>query len=176
MGYGQAQRIDEYSGYGEEKVMEKVQSRFGEIEYDPATTLEFPEGLIGFEELRKFIVMPNEKDGPLFWIQSVEDPQVAFVLTDPTGFFVGYEIAPDAREREKLGLDENAEYHVLCVVTVPEDLKITFNLAAPIVFAPATNRALQVVLEGTPFSSRTPLPTMEELDAIEKKLEGQASK
>lgn len=161
MGYGQAKRIEQYSGSEEEKVMKKIQSRFGEIEYDPDNTLEFPEGLIGFEKLRRFIVMPNEKDGPLFWIQSIEDPQIAFVLTDPTGFYYDYQIVPDGRERRKLGIDDKADCHVLCVVTVPEDLKITFNLAAPILFAPATNRALQVVLEGTQFSHQTPLPELE---------------
>lgn len=157
-------------------MMEKIQSRFGEIEYDPENTLEFPEGLIGFEDLRHFIVMPNEKDGPLFWIQSVEDPQVAFVLTDPIGFYYDYKIVPDDNERQKLGIDEKADCHVLCIVTVPEDLKVTLNLAAPIVFAPETNSALQVVLEGTKFSSQTPLPTMEELDALEKKMESGGKK
>ncbi|SDZ75835.1 flagellar assembly factor FliW [Desulfuromusa kysingii] len=151
-------------------MMKKIQSRFGEIEYDPENILEFPEGLIGFEELRHFIVMPNEKEGPLFWIQSVEDPEIAFVLTDPVGFYYDYKIVPDGHERKKLGIDDNASYHVLSVVTVPQDLKVTLNLAAPILFAPDTNRALQVVLEGTTFSSKTPLPTMEELDALENKI------
>lgn len=151
--------------------MKKIQSRFGEIEYDPQNTLLFPEGLIGFEHLRDFIVMPNEKEGPLFWIQSVEDPQVAFVLTDPVGFYYDYKILPDDLERKKLGIGEKADCHVLAVVTVPQDLKVTLNLAAPILFAPETNRALQVVLEGTTFSAKTPLPTMEELDALEKKVE-----
>jgi len=156
--------------------MKKIQSRFGEIEYDPENILEFPEGLIGFEELRKFIVMPNEKDGPLFWIQSVEDPQVAFVLTDPIGFYYDYKIVPDGRERQKLGIDDKADVHVLSVVTVPEDLNVTLNLAAPILFAPETNRALQVVLEGTTFSSKTELPTMNELDALEKKMKSAEGK
>jgi len=138
-------------------MMRKIQSRFGEIEYDPAGTLLFPEGLLGFEELRHFVVMPNEKEGPLFWIQSVDDPQVAFVLTDPTGFFFDYKVMPDGRERQKLGIEENDEYFVVTVVTVPPDRTITLNLAAPILFAPKTNRALQVVLEGNQFSSRTPL-------------------
>lgn len=151
--------------------MKTIQSRFGEIKYDSENTLEFPEGLIGFEDLRKFVVMPNEKDGPLFWIQSVEDPQIAFVLTEPVGFYYDYKIVPDGRERQKLGIDDNADCHVLSVVTVPEDLKITLNLAAPILFAPDSNRALQVVLEGTTFSSKTSLPTMEELDVLEKKLQ-----
>ncbi|NOQ50679.1 MAG: flagellar assembly protein FliW [Desulfuromonadaceae bacterium] len=138
--------------------MQKIQSRFGDIEYDPDNTLLFPEGLIGFENLRNFVVMPNEKEGPLFWIQSIDDPQVAFILTDPTGFYFDYKVVPDGRERQKLGIDEDGECLVVSVVTVPPDRKITLNLAAPILFAPATNRALQVIMEGTNFSSQTPLP------------------
>jgi flagellar assembly factor FliW len=143
--------------------MEKIQSRFGEIEYDPNSTLEFPEGLIGFEDLHHFIVMPNKKSGPLFWIQSTEDPQIAFVLTDPTGFYYDYQVVPDRHEKEKLGIDDDDICHVLSVVTVPPDRNITLNLAAPVFFAPKTNRALQVVLEGTQFSPRTPLPKVEDI-------------
>ena len=139
-------------------MMEKIQSRFGEIEYDPENTLLFPDGLIGFEDLRNFVVMPNEKEGPLFWIQSIDDPQIAFVLTDPSGFYFDYKVVPDSRERQKLGIGENSECLVLSVVTVPPDRKITLNLAAPILFASETNQALQVILEGTTFSSQTPLP------------------
>jgi flagellar assembly factor FliW len=140
--------------------MKKIQSRFGEIEYDPENTLLFPEGLIGFETLRHFVVMPNEKEGPLFWIQSVDDPQLAFILTDPTSFYYDYKVVPDGRERQKLGIGDDAVCHV---VTVPTDRNITLNLAAPIHFAPETNRALQVILEGTQFSSQTALPTVEEV-------------
>ena len=139
-------------------MMMKIQSRFGEIEYDPDNTLLFPEGLVGFENLRKFIVMPNEKEGPLFWIQSVVDPQIAFILTDPTNFYYDYKVIPDGRERQKLGIDEEGECLVVSVVTVSTDRKVTLNLAAPILFTPETNRALQVILEGTSFSTQTPLP------------------
>ena len=139
-------------------MMKTIQSRFGEIEYDPENCLLFPDGLIGFESLRNFVVMPNEKDGPLFWIQSIDDPQIAFVLTDPSGFYFDYKVVPDSRERLKLGIEESSECLVVSVVTVPPDRKITLNLAAPILFASETNRALQVILEGTNFSSQTPLP------------------
>ncbi len=139
-------------------MMEKIQSRFGEIEYDPENVLSFPEGLIGFEDLRRFVVMPNEKEGPLFWIQSVDDPAVAFVLTNPTDFYFDYKVVPDDRERGKLGILKEDECFVLSVVTVPPDRNVSLNLAAPILFAPKTNRGLQVILEGTNFSPRTPLP------------------
>ncbi|WP_305043437.1 flagellar assembly protein FliW [Geoalkalibacter sp.] len=135
-----------------------VGTRFGNIDYDPEKTLLFPEGLIGFGQLREFVVMPQSKPGPLFWIQSVEEPALAFVLTDPTGFFLDYSVAPDAAERRKLGIGEQDECLALAVVTVPPDRQITLNLAAPILFAPQTNRALQVILEKTPWQTRTPLP------------------
>jgi len=140
--------------------MEKIQSRFGEIEYDPKNILLFPEGLVGFEDLREFVVMPNEKEGPLFWIQSIEDPQVAFILTDPTNFYFDYKVVPDGQERKKLGVKNDSECLIVSVVTVSADRKVTLNLAAPILYAPASNRALQVILEGTTFSSQTPLPSV----------------
>lgn len=138
--------------------MEKINTRFGEVEYDPANLLHFPAGLIGLPNLRHFIVMPNKKQGPLFWIQSVDDPDIAFVLTDPTSFFLDYLAVPDTSERQSLRIEEDDECFVLCVVTVPPDQNITMNLAAPILFAPKSNRAIQVILEGTNYSYKTPLP------------------
>lgn len=141
--------------------MNKIQSRFGEIEYQEENLLHFPEGPIGFEQLHDFVVMPNEKEGPLFWIQSVEDPTIAFILTDPTNFFLDYKVAPDQRERQKLQLEENEECFGLVVVTVSPERQITLNLAAPILFAPESRCALQVILDGNQYQSRTPLPTVE---------------
>jgi flagellar assembly factor FliW len=138
--------------------MKKIVTRFGEVEYAPENLLHFPAGLIGLPNLRYFIVMPNKKQGPLFWIQSVDDPDIAFVLTDPTVFFLDYQILPDASERQSLHLEENDDFFVLSIVTVPPDQKITLNLAAPIFFAAKTNRAIQVILQDAKYSSKTPLP------------------
>jgi len=138
--------------------MKTIQSRFGEITYDPADTLEMPKGLIGFEKLRRFVVMPKRKEGPLFWIQSAEDRDVAFLLSDPLDFFPGYRVVPDAQEREMLGIESGDECFALAVVTILPNQEVTFNLAAPILFAPKTNRCIQVILEGSPYNTRTPLP------------------
>ena len=138
--------------------MKKIMSRFGEIEYDPKKTLCFPEGLIGFEHLREFVVIPSSKEGLLFWIQSVDDAQIAFVLTDPTNFFLDYKVVPDQNECAKLGLDSPEECFSLSVVTVHPDKKITLNLQAPILYSPEKCCGLQVILEKTKYESRTPLP------------------
>ncbi len=141
--------------------MKKINTRFGEIEYDPAQVLRFPEGLIGFENLRDFVVMPNEKEGPLFWIQSVEDPQVALVLTDPTNFFPTYGVLAEENERKVLGITEQDECYAMVVVTVHPDRRITLNLMAPILFAPATNTAMQIILENSDYQIQTPLPQVQ---------------
>jgi flagellar assembly factor FliW len=94
----------------------------------------------------------------LFWIQSIDDPSFALVLTDPTNFFLDYLIVPDETERQHLHIDKSDPCFVLTVVTVPPDQNISLNLAAPILFAPKSNRAVQVILENTKYNSKTPLP------------------
>ncbi|MEA3468760.1 MAG: flagellar assembly protein FliW [Thermodesulfobacteriota bacterium] len=138
--------------------MRKIETRFGEVEYNPDNLLHFPTGMIGFPNLRHFIVMPNKKQGPLFWIQSVDNSDIAFVLTDPTNFFLEYKVIPDTFERSTLQIGEEDECFSLTVVTVPPDQKITINLTAPILFSPKTNRAIQIILEKTDYNSKTRLP------------------
>jgi len=138
--------------------MKTIKTRFGEVEFDPDNLLHFPAGMIGFPNLHDFIVMPNKKKGPLFWIQSVDEPAIAFVLTDPSNFFLDYQITPDDIEKNALKICDDDDCFSLAVVTVPKDQKITLNLSAPILFSPKTNRAIQVILENTQYKSKTLLP------------------
>ena len=138
--------------------MKTINTRFGEVEYDPSHVIHFPEGLIGLDQLKNFLVMPNQKKGPLFWIQSVDDPAFAFVVTDPTNFFLDYVVLADEEERRKLEIDENGACFVLAIVTVSANKEITLNLSGPILYAPETGKGLQVVLEDPRYDIRTPLP------------------
>ncbi len=146
--------------------MKKILTRFGEVEYDENKLVHFPFGLIGLPKLHDFIVMPNKKEGPLFWIQSVDDPQMAFVLTDPTNFFPDYRVIPEKEDREALRIEEGEECLAMVIVTVPEDLNITLNLAAPILYSPERNTAIQVILDNSNkkdiWETKTPLPKFEE--------------
>ena len=138
--------------------MEKIQTRFGIIEYDASNLLHFPAGMIGLPNLRNFIVIPAKKDGPLFWIQNVDDPDFAFILTDPANFFLDYKIQPDDSEKNSLQIADVKDCYTLSIVTVPPDQNITINLAAPILYSPETNRAIQVILEDNNYQTKTPLP------------------
>ena len=141
--------------------MKTIETRFGEVEYDPSHVLNFPEGLVGLDQCKNFLVMPNKKQGPLFWIQCVDDPAFAFVVTDPTNFFRDYMVVPDDNERQKLGIDAKGECFVLAIVSISEEKEITLNLSGPILYAPETNKGLQVILEDPRYDTRTPLPTLE---------------
>jgi flagellar assembly factor FliW len=138
--------------------MKKLTSRFGEIEYDPQNSIHFPDGLIGFETLHDFIVIPNKKEGPLFWIQSIDDPEVAFIVTDPSNFFLEYKVLPDKNELGKLDIQSPEDCYALSIVTVSSAKEITLNLVAPVLFSPTSNRAVQVILEDTNYEVKTLLP------------------
>jgi flagellar assembly factor FliW len=141
--------------------MKKIITRFGEVEFDPSQVIHFPEGLIGLDNLHEFIVMPNKKDGPLFWIQSVEDPEFAFVVTDPTSFFPDYHVAISDLERNKLKITDKDEYFVISIVSISPEKEITLNLAGPVIYSPKTNMAFQGILEDKRFDIKTPLPKVE---------------
>ena len=141
--------------------MKTINTRFGEVEYDPSHVIHFPEGLVGLDQLKNFLVMPNTKQGPLFWIQSVDDPAFAFVVTDPTNFFLDYIVLPAENERQKLNIDENGSCFVLAIVSISQDKEISLNLSGPILYAPETKKGLQVILEDPRYDIRTPLPKID---------------
>jgi len=138
--------------------MRTVRTRFGDVEYHPENTILFPRGLLGFESLREFIVMPSEADDPLICLQSLEDAQVAFLLVDPRRYFPEYQITPGRQEMEMLEINGDEDSCTLTMITVHSDQSVTLNLVAPVVYAPRTQRGVQMVLENTEYSVRTPLP------------------
>jgi len=141
--------------------MKKIMTRFGEVEYDPTNVIHFPEGLVGLDQLQDFLVMPNKKEGPLFWMQSIDDPDFAIVVTDPTSFFLDYHVHAAESERKKLEIGPEDEYFVISIVSISPEKEITLNLAGPILYSPKTNKALQGILEDSKYDTRTPLPKVE---------------
>jgi flagellar assembly factor FliW len=137
--------------------MRTFQTRFGEVRYDPKKLIHFPEGLIGFERLRNFVVMPNKNDDVLFCFQSVEETHVAFLLINPALFFPDYRVAVESMVLQKLGIVENDPYFVLTTITFHQDETVTLNLLAPVIYTPKTDRAVQIVLEGSGYLTKTPL-------------------
>lgn len=132
-------------------------SRFGQIEFSDDKIITLPDGMPGFAETRFTLINP-ERHAPFCWLQSLDNPDLAFVVVDARQTFPDYAVALTAEEYERLALDEKTEVVVLLVVTLAsEPSAITVNLQGPIVLNPERMLAKQIVLEGNRFPTRFPL-------------------
>ncbi|MFN8051675.1 MAG: flagellar assembly protein FliW [Acidimicrobiales bacterium] len=130
--------------------------RFGDVDCEESSTLSFPRGLLGFEDQTAFAVVPVDEDGIYSWLQSANDPALAFLVTSPHFFFADYEPDVDDADLAELDLTDPSETLVLCLLTVGED-SITANLLGPVVVNTRTRVARQVVLTDNRWSTRESL-------------------
>jgi flagellar assembly factor FliW len=123
-------------------------TRFGTLEIDDSSVIRMPKGPLGFEENRDYCLIQHCPDSSFRWLQSVDEPGLAFVVVDPSQFFAGYEFeAPDA-EAETLGLTSADDAMILVMITISEEgREITANLAAPILVNSRSLMGTQVILQ-----------------------------
>ncbi len=128
-------------------------TRFGEVEIDPSRLLVFPHGLLGFARFRTYALLQPDDRGVFYWLQSVEDPELAFVVTDPTAWIPTYQVPIRANELADLGL-ERVEEGTLFAIVNRRDGAITANLQGPIIINAATRTGVQLVLSDRTWSTR----------------------
>ena len=128
--------------------MKIITRDFGELEIDEKTIITFPEGIIGFEQTKRYALLSPVGDGKYpMWLQSVESAEPCFVVYDPTLVCPDYRFEISDEEQELLNMDENTPHIMLAVAIVPDDYrKTTINLRCPIVLNLRDNVAAQVIL------------------------------
>lgn len=138
--------------------MQVASERFGDIEIADEHVVAFPDGLLGFPESHRFAMIDSHDTGTYFWLQSVDDPSLAFLTVVPWAFFPEYEPDLPEAEQEALQLDNAADAIVLCLLTVHREQKlITANLLGPLVVNARTRLGRQVVLAESGYPVRAPL-------------------
>jgi len=129
-------------------------TRFGAIDFTEEDVVLFPEGLVGFSKLQHHVVVCPKPGSPFRWLQSLEEPGLAFLVTDPTVYVPDYDPRVDEGFIKALELDKETPRLLFTTVTIPhghpEDM--TINLAAPIVINALTRRAKQIVLEDQAYT------------------------
>jgi flagellar assembly factor FliW len=130
--------------------------RLGPIEVADASVIELPAGLLGFETCHRFALIPADDVGAYVWLQSIDDPTLAFLAVVPGFFFPDY--APELPDEDAaaLELESDADAQVLALVTISDDA-VTANLMGPVVLNVSTRQARQVVLTDPPWPTRAPL-------------------
>ncbi|MFN8371082.1 MAG: flagellar assembly protein FliW [Bacteriovoracaceae bacterium] len=130
-------------------------SRFGELEVDKSDILLLNEGLLGFESLKKFFIVDPGDNTLILWLQSTENPTVAFPLIEPKIFDPNYIVKLLPADLKNLELDSVNDAKVYTVLTIPSDVtQMTANMKAPLVINSKKQLARQVVLQDSKLSVR----------------------
>jgi flagellar assembly factor FliW len=128
--------------------------RFGSLEIEPSRIIEFPFGLAGFEDCRRFTLFHPEGENPRYFIlQSLDDESVAFHISDPSAFGFNYEIKLSDEEAAALGLADPADAVVVVILSKGEGRDpVRANLKAPLVINLESRRGLQHVFSGLQYN------------------------
>ncbi|MCE7974197.1 MAG: hypothetical protein DYG92_07740 [Leptolyngbya sp. PLA1] len=139
-------------------------TRFGVVEIPDDRVLEFPKGLLGFSQHTRYCLLEPGEDACFFWLQCVDEPSLAFVVTDPSLFIPDYSvpIRPEQMFELKLGKLEDAQ--VFVIVNKIEQV-LTGNLQGPLVINTMTRSGEQLVLAEKRWTTRHPLVQLGKAEA-----------
>lgn len=139
--------------------MKIITRDFGEQEVDESKIISFPEGIIGFEDSKKYALLCPLGDGVFpMWLQSVDGKEPCFVVYDPMEIYSDYQFEISDEEQQLLKIDEDSPYRCLAVAIVPEDYKkTTINLRCPIVVNTKERIAAQVILAEQHYEFKAPV-------------------
>ena len=129
---------------------------FGEIDIDDKKIINFIDGIPGFDDQKKFIIIDNPDDTvPFKWLQSIDEPELAFVIINPFVFKDDYEFDLPKHILEKLKIREEKDVLVYSIVVIPEDItKMTANLAGPIIINSREMLGKQIILDDNRYKTK----------------------
>ena len=120
-------------------------SRFGELEVEQDKIVDFPDGLIGLPDTKKYILI-DHKDTPLKWLQAVDDPDIAFIVVSPDEISESYNVDIDKKVQNYLQLDNDDDLAVLVTMRVDGN-DVIANFQGPLLINASSRKGVQVVLE-----------------------------
>jgi len=130
-------------------------TRFGRLEVSKDKIINFPNGLMGFSEYKRYILM-DYKDTSLKWLQAIDAPHVAFIVMQPFEFFPDYSVKIEDSIKDLLTIENEDEISILTILRV-EGEKVTVNLQGPLVINSLNKRGVQIVNDDPRFSCKAPL-------------------
>lgn len=133
--------------------------RFGEIEIDKKRIFKFALPIIGFNELKDFVILDANKESFFKWLQSVEDPALAFPIVSVFSMNLDYSIDLPDTVVETLKITNVESLLVMNIASIPQDnpQATTINLLAPLIFNLEEQLAGQVILSGSGYDIGFPL-------------------
>lgn len=139
--------------------MELDTLRFGKITVQEDKVITFPRGILGFAKNKRYVLFPHSEGSPFFWLQSVEDGELAFVVMNPQLVKADYSVDVDENVLNELEVNKQDPLEVVCIVTIPSNdpRRMTINLLGPIIINAQNRSAVQVICDKQSYSHRHPL-------------------
>lgn len=142
-------------------------SRFGQLEVDPDRLIVFEEGILGFPDHREYALVQTGTGSGFYWLQSVDAPDLAFVVCDPRLFVADYQVPVKMEDLARIELTEAKNAQTFVIVNKIGDL-LTGNFQGPLVVNAVNRRARQLVLSDKRYSTRHPLMRIPKAAVMEK--------
>ena len=133
-------------------------SRFGPVSFDDASVFLFKNGIPGFDELSRWVLL-GEEDTPIKWLHSVQDSEIALPVTHPYLFLDSYSPRFSDEDLEPIRCGSDEGLTILVVLSVPDGSpeQATANLKAPLVFNQKTRLGAQLLALNDEYSLRYPI-------------------
>ena len=130
--------------------------RFGKLDIATDSKIVFPNGIIGFPEVREYCLVDPGDDTLILWLQSLNpDFDIAFPVLEPKIFKRDYAVSLSGADRRELQTEKTEQCAVLCILTIPDDItQMTANLKAPLVLNLGQQIGKQVVLQENEYQIR----------------------
>ncbi len=120
---------------------------FGEVRVKDEEVIHFTKPILGFDDCRQYLLLENESMFPTFWLQSINDPNLAFPVISPFSVDENYSINLQALDLDDIRLKSIDDALVLTLMVVPQSISsIRTNLRAPIIYNPQKKIAKQLIL------------------------------
>ena len=126
---------------------------FGEIEIDKKQIIDFPDGILGFDFIKKFVILDSDEHSPFKWMQAYSEPDLAFIIIQPGFFKPDYELMISPSDLEAVEAENIDSMLVFAIVTIPANPSdMTANLQGPIVINAKKKLGRQVILLSDKYS------------------------
>jgi flagellar assembly factor FliW len=126
----------------------------GLVDVSQERLLTIPEGLFGFEDYKNFALVDSDYE-PFIWLQSTDEPNLAFLIVDPFLICSEYETDIDDSSLKKIGITKPEDIIIMTIVTVPHDgSTITANFQGPLVINKKNHQCMQAILSDNRWSTK----------------------
>jgi len=118
-----------------------------------------PLGLLGFEQIKKYVLLANPEEAPFLWLQVLDDPTLAFLVLSPSEVVPNYQPEITDEDSEFIGLKTPQDALIYNIVTLRPNGRATMNLKGPIVLNRFTLTGKQIVISNAAqYALQHPLP------------------